>query len=83
MEGRGFYAHADVLKYDAVSPNPKLVAEATGTGFATFYRQTAPGRRPDVLRARKVYYWPRTGEFRQEGGIMLDVRGNPSLPQRR
>ncbi len=83
VEGRGFYAHADVLKYDAVSPNPKLVAEATGTGLATFYRQKAPGRRPDVLRARKVYYWPRTGEFRQEGGIMLDVRGNPSLPQRR
>lgn len=83
IQGRGFYAYADVLKYDATGEEPKVIAETSGTGFATFYRQPVPGRRPDVLRARKITYWPQTGEFRQEGGIVLDVRGTGGRPEAR
>ncbi len=82
IHGQGFYAYADVLKYDTTGGEEKIIAEASETGFATFYRQTVPGRRPDVLRARKITYWPVTGEFRQEGGIMLNVRENGPLRQR-
>jgi hypothetical protein len=80
LEAKGFYAQADLLKYDrGLKPGEgKFVAEGLGENFATFYRQVTPGRRADVLQARKIYYWPKTGEFRQEGGILLDVQGDPS-----
>lgn len=70
---------ADVFsgRGDRVSYNQsyeRVIFESRPGSYATLYRQTRRGERPDVTRAFKIYYYLRTGEVKVEGGIEVDLQ---------
>ena len=67
-----FSGRGDRISYNQL--HERIIFESRPGSYATLYRQTRRGERPDVTRAFKIYYNLRTGEVKVEGGIEVDLQ---------
>jgi hypothetical protein len=67
-----FSGRGDRISYNQL--HERIIFESRPGSFATLFRQTRRGQRPDVTRAFKIYYELRTGNVRVEGGIEVDLQ---------
>jgi hypothetical protein len=86
VEGNTFTAVGDRLSY--AEAKDLLVLEANDRGFAQIEQRTRPGEPPSRFSARKIMYWPRTGQIQVDGGgsadyYHLNSPGNQDLPSAR
>jgi hypothetical protein len=72
IEADVFSGRGDRVSYNQL--HERIIFESRTGSFATLYRQTRRGERPDVTRAFKIYYNLRTGEVKVEGGIEVDLQ---------
>jgi hypothetical protein len=72
VRGEDYSGSADIAKYDE-SKDELLILEGVDGKYATLYRQKAPGQPREEIKARKIFYWRKTGEFKVEEG--QEMRG--------
>ncbi len=86
VEGNTFTAVGDRLSY--AEAKDLLILEANDRGFAQIEQRTRPGEPPSRFSARKIMYWPRTGQIQVDGGgsadyYHLNSPGKQDLPSAR
>ena len=55
----------DIIKYD--ESKDMVVFEAGEGNYATLFQVKIRGTPPEEVRAKKIYYWRRTNDFKTEG----------------
>jgi hypothetical protein len=70
VEGSNFTAVGDRLSY--AEAKDLLILEANDRGFAQIEQRTRPGEPPSRFSARKIMYWPRSGQIQVDGGGNAD-----------
>lgn len=72
IEADVFSGRGDRMSYNQL--HERIIFESRTGSYATLYRQTRRGERPDITRAFKIIYNLRTGEVKVEGGIEVDLQ---------
>ena len=70
-EAREFEGRGDRLSYN--QEQDRMIFEARPGSFASLYRQTRPGEKPDEARGRKIWYFRSTNRARVEDSNGLDI----------
>ncbi len=86
VEGNTFTAVGDRLSY--AEAKDLLILEGNEREFAQIEQRTRPGEPPSRFAARKIMYWPRSGQIQVDGGgsadyYHLNTPGNRDLPNAR
>jgi lipopolysaccharide export system protein LptA len=68
VQAQDYWGRADVIKYD--ESKDVLVFEAGEGNLATLNRVLRRGDAPQELRAKKITYWRRTGDYKVEKGYV-------------
>jgi hypothetical protein len=86
VEGSNFTAVGDRLSY--AESKDLLILEANDRGFAQIEQRNRPGEPPSRFSARKIMYWPRSGQIQVDGGggadyYHLNAPGKREMPSAR
>jgi hypothetical protein len=76
VEGSSFTARAIRMTYAEIKH--LLILEGDGRTDAVLFRQQQVGGPTSEFPARKIFYWPRTGQFKAEGARSLQVDQLPT-----
>ena len=68
--GQNFEGSADVAKHD--ESKGQLILEGTESNRAVLVKQQGKGTERQTFRARKIMYWPKTGEVKADDATMLN-----------
>jgi hypothetical protein len=73
VRAKEFRANCDVLKYDE-SKDDLLILEGLGDNVATLYRQRAQGGEYEPTRAKKIWYYRKTGQVEVDGPQIIEIK---------
>jgi lipopolysaccharide export system protein LptA len=71
IEGDDFSGQADSVAYDEAKD--QVILEAKEGNLAVLNQQKAPGRDGQQIKAKKILYYPKTGDFDADGSRTLKV----------